>query len=193
MKVLIDNGHGHDTPGKRSPKGMLSENVALFEYEFNRDVTCRLELLLIESGMPYHILVPESEDIPLSERVRRANQIHSVEPCYLVSIHANAGGGTGWEVFTSKGQTKSDEIAEVFFQEAEKAFEDFRMRKDEGDGDSDKEAQFYVLRKTTCPAVLTENFFMDHPKDLAYIISDEGRQAIAVMHFKAIKRIYESI
>ena len=193
MRVIIDNGHGINCPGKRSPKGMLThpDGTALFEWEFNRDVVCRLMPMLEAAKIPYDELVPESEDISLSKRVQRANDIYRADnSAFLISIHANAGGGTGFEIFTSVGQTKSDHIAEIFAQEAKKAFPEFRMRFDNSEegvnADSDKEAHFYMLRKTICPAVLTENFFMDHEKDLAFIISDEGRQRVAKMHFDAI-------
>jgi N-acetylmuramoyl-L-alanine amidase len=43
------------------------------------------------------------------------------------------------------------------------------------DGDSDKESNFYVLRNTKCPAVLTENFFQDTKKDVEFLLSDVGR------------------
>ena len=48
---------------------------------------------------------------------------------------------------------------------------------------------FTILYNTRCPAVLTENFFMDNEKDCLFILSDEGIERIAEMHFKAIKRI----
>ncbi|MBO5816007.1 MAG: N-acetylmuramoyl-L-alanine amidase [Bacteroidales bacterium] len=46
------------------------------------------------------------------------------------------------------------------------------------DGDPDGEENFYILRHTHCPAVLIENFFMDNKKDLAYLLSQEGRRDI---------------
>ncbi len=189
MKVILDNGHGAETKGKRSPKGLLTSprKVALYEYEFNRDIVCRLMKMLKKEGIKYFELVPEKNDVSLFERCERANNLQKLyKDCFLVSIHANAGGGTGWEIFTSIGETESDNIAEYFFSEAAKEFPEFRMRKDVSDGDNDKESQFYILRNTICPAVLTENFFMDHQKDLAFIMSDEGRERIAKMHFKAI-------
>lgn len=186
MIVLLDNGHGENTKGKRSPKGMLSDDVALFEYEFNRDIVCRLIPMLDNSGIENINLVPEKTDISLRERCVRANTIAKRAKCFLVSVHANAGGGSGWEVFTSVGETESDNIASIFVRHAQKMFPDFKMRLDHSDGDGDKESQFYILRNTICPAILTENFFMDSEKDLAFIMSDEGRERIALMHYKSI-------
>lgn len=163
MKILLENGHGgiingaYQTAGKRSP--IWEDGKQLFEGEFNRKVVEGLEELCIKHGIDHHILVPELQDIPLSERVRRANKIHKKEPSLLVSVHANAGGGTGFEVFTSMGKTKSDGYAQTMI-EALKTLP-LKLRKDTSDGDEDKEAHFYILKNTNCPAMLIECAFMD--------------------------------
>lgn len=189
--VLLDNGHGKETAGKRSP--VWSDGSQLFEWEFNRDIVRRIAEKLEADGIPYRVLVPEETDISLTERARRANEIAKENngKAYVLSIHANAGGGTGWEVYTSPGQTPSDAIATVFFEEAGREFvpDGWRMRSDYSDGDPDKEANFYILTKTTCPAILTENFFMDTEKDCRFIMSEDGRERIANMHVAAIKRV----
>jgi N-acetylmuramoyl-L-alanine amidase len=66
----------------------------------------------------------------------------------------------------------------MLYEEAEKNFEGQKIRKDYQDGDEDWEENFYLLKNTKCPAVLTENFFMDNKEDLAYLQSSEGREAI---------------
>lgn len=189
--VLLDNGHGKETAGKRSP--VWGDGSQLFEWEFNRDIVRRIAKKLEADGVPYRVLVPEETDIPLVERVKRANEISKENngKVYVLSIHANAGGGTGWEVYTSPGETKADAIATVFAEEAQRVFvpDGWRMRSDYSDGDPDKEEQFYILTKTTCPAVLTENFFMDTEKDCRFIMSEDGRERIANMHVAAIKRV----
>lgn len=185
MKMfLLDNGHGVNTPGKRSPK--WKDGSQLFEFEFNRDIVKRIAKGLDSLAIPYKILVPEEIDIPLRERVRRAN---AIKDSILISIHANAGGGTGFEIFTSPGKTQSDSIATVFCQECKKEFPEFKMRFDKSDGDPDKEADFYVLIKTKGPAILTENLFMDTESDCKFLMSEQGRQRIAEYHIRAIKRI----
>ncbi|MBE9468969.1 MAG: N-acetylmuramoyl-L-alanine amidase [Bacteroidetes bacterium] len=185
MDILIDNGHGNDTPGKRSP--IWSDGTQLFEFEFNRDVAKRLFKLLQINGIDCKMIVPEEIDISLPERVRRINKIYEQEKkCFLVSIHANAGGGSGWEIFTSPGETESDVIADFFVKSAIKNLSKFKLRSDFSDGDADKEARFYMLRKTKCPAVLTENLFMDTERDCRFIMSNYGRNVIAKLHFDAI-------
>lgn len=192
LRILLDNGHGRETPGKRSP--VWADGSQLFEYEFNRDIVHRIARLLAHRGITFDIIVHELTDIPLYVRANRANHICSVvgaKNCLLVSIHANAGGGTGWEVWTSRGQTAADDYAEIFYRHAVGAFPEWRMRADTTDGDHDKESDFTILKKTMCPAVLTENFFMDTERDCRFILSEEGRDQIARMHFDAILECIE--
>ena len=190
MVVILENGHGVDCAGKRSP--VWPDGSQLLEWEFNRDIVSRLSEMLVRSGIPYEVLVPEMSDVPLSERCRRANEIYDREAgnCILLSIHGNAGGGTGWEAYTTRGDTKADGLASLLYDEAEWEFarEGWRIRKDFADGDADKESDFYILKHTKAPAVLTENFFMDNERDCRLMLSAEGRDRIARVHFNAIKR-----
>lgn len=191
---ILDNGHGDNTPGKRSPQ--FGGNLPiLYEWEFNRDVVQRVANMCTNAGIRYRVLVPEDNDVSLQARCERANRIYSETggKCFLLSIHANAGGGTGWECYTTKGETKSDRIAEILANEWRAEFGDqWRIRADYSDGDADKESQFYILRHTKCPAVLSENLFMDKLEDYQFLMTDEGRERIAKVHFETIKRlIYE--
>ena len=60
------------------------------------------------------------------------------------------------------------------------------------DGDIDWEENFYILRKSLCPAVLTENFFMDSHSDLEYLQSRVGMQAIMDTHVEGIIEYLET-
>lgn len=185
---LLDNGHGVNCAGKRSP--IWGDGSQLFEWEFNRDVVRRIAAKLKADGVKFEILVPEETDVSLQERCRRANQYQQMyNNCVLFSIHGNAGGGTGWECYTYKGTTKADEIATMLYEEAEKEFAGWKIRKDYTDGDADKEANFYILRHTVCPAVLTENFFFDNEKDCKFMLSESGRERIAKIHINVIKKL----
>ena len=68
MKILIENGHGIDTKGKRSPDGRL------LEYTQNRLLAGRIVTALQARGLDASLLVPEEADIPLPERCRRVNE-----------------------------------------------------------------------------------------------------------------------
>ena len=190
MKILIDNGHGHDTPGKRSPDGKFRE------YAYNREIAKRIVADLIDRGYDAELLVPEDNDISLEERVRRVNKIclASDPSCViLVSVHVNAAGdgskwtnATGWSAYTCKGQTASDKLAECLYEAATKNFPDRRIRTDYSDNDPDWEENFYILRHSLCPAVLTENFFMDNKSDLEYLQSRAGKQTVIDTHVEGI-------
>lgn len=168
MIPILDSGHGrvinglYQTPGKRSPEW---EKGVLYEGMFNKWVTNRILEELDRRGVPYYYISPEHTDISLDLRVDRANKIYRDNTnTYLLSIHANAGEGTGIEGFTSPGQTKSDAIADMFLSRLERKM-NMKMRYDLSDGDKDKEANFQILRYTHCPAFLLECGFMDHKKD----------------------------
>lgn len=190
MKILIDNGHGLNTPGKRSPDGKFLEAI------YTREIARRVVADLQDRGYDAELLVPEEEDISLKERVRRANehcQTLGKSNVILISIHVNAAGNgsqwmnaTGWSVYTCKGQTASDKLAECLCESAIKNFPGRRIRTDRSDGDTDWEENFYLLRKSLCVAVLTENFFMDSHSDLEYLQSKVGKQAVVDTHVEGI-------
>lgn len=190
MKILIDNGHGENTPGKRSPDGIFRE------YKYVRDIAEAVERELKSKGYDAERIVRENVDVPLAERTRRVNEICGrigTSKVVLVSIHCNAAGNgtewmnaSGWSAYTSKGKTKSDTLAELIYKEAERNFAGRKIRKDYSDGDADWEEGFYILKKTKCPAVLTENFFMDNKQDVSYLLSLEGRNQIVKTHVDAI-------
>lgn len=196
MIILIDNGHGIDTSGKRSPDGTLRE------WRFNRDIAEDIVLTLKSLGYDARRIVVEDNDISLGERVRRINKIcdkEGVKNVILISIHGNACGhgewmeGTGWECYTTRGKTKSDTLAECLYKRAEKNFKGKKIRKDLKDGDSDKEADFYIIAKSKCPAVLTENFFYDNRNDIEYMLSEEGRHMIVRTHVEGIIDYIQSL
>ena len=191
MKILIDNGHGILTKGKRSPDGQL------LEYAYTRDLARQIVKILESRGYDSELLVPEDDDIPLSERVRRTNahcQVLGKSNVILISLHLNAAGdgtkwmnATGWSCYTCKGQTESDRLADCLYKAAEQILKNQVIRTDFArDGDPDWEENFYILRHTQCPAVLTENFFMDSRSDLEYLQSRAGKQAVVDTHVEGI-------
>lgn len=189
MKILIDNGHGNDTPGKCSP------DKSFREYAYAREIAKRVVSELKEKGYDVERIVTEDNDISLKERVKRTNDICKklgASNVLFISIHCNAAGNgswmnaQGWSAFTSKGKTKSDKLADCFYKHAEKNFKGRKIRTDYSDKDPDWESNFYVLKNTNCPAILTENFFMDNKKDLEYLLTQEGKDAIVKTHVDGI-------
>ena len=183
MKILIDPGHGIDTPGKRSP------DFKFREYLFNRQVSDLLLSRLRGRGLDADLVVTETNDISLETRARRVNKVcdrYGAGNVILLSIHANAAGlgddwmtASGWEVYTTKGETRADLLAECLHIAFTKAFPEKKMRGDWSDGDADKERDFYIIKKTRCPAVLLENFFYDNREECAWLLKEETRRRIA--------------
>lgn len=189
MLILLDNGHGWNTKGKRSP--VWNDGTQLFEWKFNRILVKEIKRRLDNLGIESIILVPEDYDISLRERCNRANAIYrDRKDAILISIHANAGGGTGWEAWTSIGETRSDYYARVLYNSAGQYLRKWKIRSDFSDGDPDKEDQFYILKHSMCPAVLTENLFMDNEKDCKFMLSSEGIETLAALHVDAIVTLY---
>ena len=190
MKILIDPGHGIDTPGKKSPDGLFRE------YLWNRQVADLILEGLVSAGVDASLVVTETNDVTLRNRVNRVNTICNrvgASNVLLVSIHANAAGNgsawmnaRGWSCYTSKGNTKSDQVAECLYDAFEEEFQDRKIRKDMSDGDRDWEENFYVLQKSKCPAVLLENFFYDNREECAWMLQEETKRRIAGAAVKGI-------
>lgn len=190
MIILIDPGHGIDTPGKRSPDGKF------LEYLWNRQIADLLIDRFMVMGIDASLVVTETNDISLATRVQRVNKICSkvgASNVILLSIHSNAAGdgskwmsAQGWSCYTSKGETKSDLIAECLYDAFEAEFADRKIRKDMSDGDRDWEENFYVLAKSKCPAVLLENFFYDNRDECTWLLKDETKERIADAIVKGI-------
>ena len=197
MKILIDNGHGSNTPGKRSPDGRL------LEYKYTREIAQAVVNRLLRAGYDAELLVPEEYDVTLLERVHRVNvkcQSLGKRNVIVVSIHCNAAGNgrewlkaSGWEIWTSEGQTESDILAEWLIRTADMNFPGKIREWRHLENERDKEKNFTILKSTLCPAVLTENFFMDNKADVAYLLSPEGREAIIRCHVHGIVNYIESI
>ena len=184
MIVLIDNGHGNNTPGKCSP------DMRLREYAYTREIAKRLEKALKECGVEAIRITPEENDVSLSERCRRANKYGS-KGVLLVSIHCNAAGADGkwhdahgWAAYVSKNASvNSKTLARCLIKAAN------------GQGLSVREyahqvpywtQNLAICRDTKCPAVLTENLFQDNKEDVEFLLSEAGKQAIVDLHVKGI-------
>jgi N-acetylmuramoyl-L-alanine amidase len=198
VKIIIDNGHGNNTAGKRSPYSQykIEPSIDFYEYKWNREISKSIVNILKSNGYNADLLVTEEFDVSLTERANRVNTIRSEygkDNVILISIHSNASGNgskwmdaNGWSAFTTKGNTKSDIIADYLYDEAVKNFVNRNIRIDMSDGDRDWENNFYICQKSKCPAVLTENFFYDNEEDVKYILSEKGKNMVIKTHVNAI-------
>ena len=187
------------TAHQKSILGKCSQDGKFKEYKYSREICKAASSILKDMG--YKVFIDVEEDdlgLPQSKelctRCKIVNElVKQYKDCIYVSIHVNAAAsdgqwhnGTGWEVYTSVGKTKSDELATCLYNAAKYNVTDKKMRTDYSDGDPDKEAHLYVLKNTNCPAVLTENFFQDNKKDVDYLLSDEGFHSIVRLHVEGI-------
>ncbi|MCH4827162.1 N-acetylmuramoyl-L-alanine amidase family protein [Planococcus halocryophilus] len=168
MKILIDAGHGPNTPGKRSPDGKLRE------FYFNSAVAEEVKKQLSLDG---HLVIFSHQndfDVPLHERTQLANRL---KVDLFVSIHANAAGHTfssanGVETFIyHKPQEATQRLAAMVQQ----SLVLITGRKDRGV----KQADFAVLRDTHMPAILVECGFMTHKQEVELLKSPLYRKRCA--------------
>lgn len=166
LTVILDAAHGSDVSGKCSPDKKHRE------FQWSRLIISKLKPKLVALGYKVVETNPTDKEIGLSKRKNIANNV-AATPKVLLSIHNNAAGGdgkwhnaTGFEFFTSKGQTKSDVFAEALVVEFGKMFPSIKMRRDATDGDSDKEANFTVLMGNSYYACLAEILFQDTKTDV---------------------------
>ena len=193
--VILDAGHGSNTPGKCSP------DKSLFEWSWNREIVAMLcERLYGLENVQTVILVPEEIDVPLKERVRRVNTIvHDAKiegkEVLLISIHINAAGHGTWNKASGFSVWVSNNASEKSKQFAQIAYREAVSMGLQGNRVAPKEqywtSNFYILKNTPCPAVLTENMFQDNHYDVAFLKSEEGKLKIVDLHVNAIKKYLE--
>ena len=131
--------------------------------------------------------------MPLATRVSRANTRHAADPrCRYISIHANgwgdgvtfnsAHGASLFHYMISKtGKIMAGSLLKHIVQET--------GLKSRGVQANMNWANFYVLRKTRMPAILSENGFMTNLEDATNLMKDDFRQKVADAHFKFIKEM----
>lgn len=179
MKIIIDPGHGGRDSGAVSADGQTME----------KDIVLTVSKRIAELLRPYGEITMTREDdtfLTLSGRARKANNLGAD----LLSIHCNAGGGTGFEVFTSPGQTSSDPWATTILDELHTSFPNRAVRTDLSDGDPDKEGRFTVLTKTRHSAVLVELGFIDTDEGRFFLNAPTNQELMAQAIAKATLRHY---
>lgn len=185
--ILLDPGHG-DGNGNQAPDG------SVVEWIYCRELVAMIAADLRKTGIETHILVPETLNVGLLERVRRVNGLCrnvGKENVALVSVHLNAAGGgkvwrdaRGWLCFIDHNAgERSKLLATLLSEEAMK-------RGLKGNRRQGPVVNKYLTmtHNTLCTAVLTENLFQDNKEDVSYLLSDDGFQEIVNIHIEAISR-----
>jgi N-acetylmuramoyl-L-alanine amidase len=207
--VYLDAGHGGlDASGfyVTAPSKMYFHDEQwtfhnggfFYEGVFNRHVTNLVASKLKKLGITYVIVSHEYLDLKLSYRAETANWYHrNYKKGIFISNHANASGNhqaRGFEVYTTPGTTKSDKFADLLWEQVNSLLGDrIRMREDRLDGDHDKEARFYVLRKTVMPAILVEHLFFDNFEDAKLLMDDFVVEMFAEAQVRSILEFMETL
>ena len=207
--IIIDMGHGQNTPGKCSP------DRTFFEFRFNRIVGVKLGKMLTQAG--YKVLYtwegdkePLYQELPmlykaqlnacLAYRYRKVNEFckqYGTKNCLCVSIHSNAAANSGWQnargTCVMVGRNASDaskKFAKAVYEQAlAQGFKGNRCVPSE---------HYWVqaiamCEKTKCPAMLTEDVFYDNKGDVASVKSEEGVNKIVKMHYDGIVNYCNSL
>jgi N-acetylmuramoyl-L-alanine amidase len=189
MIFLIDAGHGglsiprsgnkqkYMTPGKRFYHE--EKNIHMYEGVLNRTIANNVIEWCQKIGQDYRIIHDSVEDTTLKRRVRLANgQWKQNNNCIYVSIHCNAGGGTGYEMWHYPGSEKGKQLAGAMIDGFEREFAPEELT-NRGIKQNDT---WSVLKRTKMPSVLVECAFMDtwHP-DSELLIYQTTRFSDAVI------------
>lgn len=143
-------------------------------------------------GFAHH----EYMDYPLEKRVELGNS-HDGK-CVYIPVHFNASrnhNGRGFEIYTTRGQNNSDELAEIIWGKMitlKRAFPSLKLRPDQSDGDNDKEANFLEIRKIKHLAVYLEVLFFDNKDDLQLILNKDFQDIFCKYIVDAIDLYYRS-
>lgn len=181
--AYLDDGHGMETAGKRTPK--FSDGTIMHENEFNDSVRRKLDTRFKKQGFIVVEVAPGNTDIPLSTRTNTANK-HYSDLCnkygkanvvaVFISIHANAyksewGNWGGIETFYYKNGNTESSNGKKFASCVQKRLVQGTPLTDRGA----KGENFHVLRETAMPSVLCECAFMDNLKEARLLQSDAYR------------------
>lgn len=166
-RVVIDPGHGGKDPGAIGINGVTEKSV-------NLSVATRVTALLRRRGVDARMTRTDDTFVKLNDRADLANRLQ----CRLfVSIHANSftknRAVRGFDVFVAKSAS-SDSIAAA----GAIAKRLVRLGVPEH-GAQPKHADFRVLVRTSCPAVLVEMGFLSNRTEAAKLSAPHYRRRLA--------------
>lgn len=163
--IVLDPGHGGKDSGACG-NGLLEKEINLM---IARSVGNRLN-----DYQDVEVKYTRDSDkfIELSDRAKFAN---NMKADVFLSIHVNAGGGTGYEDFVYTGASGASIKIQTEIHAEMRKFLDSYGIVDRGM----KKANFAVLRETNMPAMLAENLFIDNEKDAALLKQNEFLDTLA--------------
>lgn len=216
--IILGTAHSADIAGKRSPDNKFREYEYSRKVANGVKVGLEAKGVHVIIDIPDDN-ISSNQSVELKKRMNIVNNIcakYGAGNCAYVSIHVNAAGADGkwhnaggWCIFTTKGQNNSDKLATCIHEVAQEELKEYSQYVEEGkkdgeytkaqkgvradysDGDPDLEANFYVIKHTACPSVLTESMFQDTKADVDWLTSQEGVDTIVDIHVKGILKWIE--
>jgi N-acetylmuramoyl-L-alanine amidase len=177
VKIFIDPGHGGTDPGAVS-NGLQEKDLTLKIAKKIRDK------LADYKGVQVKMSRTSDKTLSLKQRTDMAN---SWGADYVISVHINAGGGTGFESFTYNGSYKNksetNRKRSILHDEIMRQLGDVRDR-------GKKEGNLHMVRETRAQSVLTENLFIDNAGDAKLLKQDAWLDRIAQGHVNGIVKIF---
>jgi N-acetylmuramoyl-L-alanine amidase len=174
-RIVLDAGHGGYDPGAVA-NGLREKDLTL-------TIVKHIGRMLSEyENAEVHYTRTDDRYLSLEERAAIANKLKAD---LLISVHINAGGGTGFESYIYNGNVSSATIAYQNVIHAE-IMKTIGRVKDRGK----KRANYAVLRETKMPAILTENLFIDNANDAVKLKSDQFLQQIAYGHVIGLEKAF---
>ncbi|WP_313894296.1 N-acetylmuramoyl-L-alanine amidase [Psychrobacillus sp.] len=151
VKVFIDAGHGGTDSGAVG-NGLQEKSLTL-------QIATRTKDILLAEYDNVSVLMSRTGDQTLSLPAR-TNAANSWGADFLLSVHINAGGGTGYEdyIYPSVGAPTTTYQSIIHAEILNLVNYTDRGKKQEN---------FHMLRETNMPALLTENGFIDNSNDAA--------------------------
>ncbi|WP_137789144.1 N-acetylmuramoyl-L-alanine amidase [Bacillus sp. E(2018)] len=174
VKIFIDPGHGGTDPG-----GVANN---LTEKALTLKIGLRIRDILLAEYSNVSVLMSRTSDVTksLTERTDAANAWGAD---FFLSVHTNAGGGTGYEDYIYTGSTAPTTTYQDFVHAEILKTVNFSDR-------GKKEANFHVLRESNMPALLTENGFIDNVNDANKLKTTSFLENIARGHVTGIVKCF---
>lgn len=172
-KVYIDPGHGGSDPG--AVKYIVERDVNLVIA-----LACR-DYLNANGVITKMSRTSNSTDTDINSMAREAN---SWGADLVISIHNNAGGGDGFEVYHTVGGGRGKVLAQNIEAEVKKIGQNSRGLKTRRDTDG---TDYYgMIRLTNAPAVICEGVFVDNATDVQIADTAGEQRAFGYAYAKGI-------
>ncbi|MDY0938758.1 N-acetylmuramoyl-L-alanine amidase [Priestia megaterium] len=156
-KIYLDAGHGGADAGAVGANGLYEKNLVLKIQQY-------LISYLNSTYSDFTIKTTRTTDTFLSLS-QRASQANSWGADAFMSIHVNAGGGTGYEDYVYRSASNASKT----FQSIVHGQVQPTLLSYNHPNRGRKSANYAVLRLTNMPAVLTEIAFIDNSTDAALL------------------------